>query len=563
MRAVPRDFCMPLGQLGPVTVATPYKPMHADVVLIGFIDGRLEPGGARHRWQAWHQSLALAQRENVQVTRLELLHTRGQVGLAGRIQADIAEVAPQVRVNLTRIELPDMAELGAVQEALREWARSYPFDPRREQYWTPLCSDLQVAQLGLCLLLESPVIRGVMLYSTPQGVTASGANLVRLDADGAPDAVARRNGAAPVLAPAPTPVQAIGGGGFITRNARFAGMIEQIERVAMRSRAPVLLIGPTGVGKSMLARRMYDLKKEHGQLDGLFVEVNCATLRGDGTASALFGHKRGSFTGAASDRSGLLLTAHRGLLFLDEIGDLNPEAQTMLLKAIEEKRFLPFGADTEVASDFQLVAGTNRDLHADVAAGRFRDDLFARINLWTYELPGLAHRPDDIEPNVERLLALQGRDGTRAARFEPAARTRYLEFARSEEALWSGNFRDLNASVTRLATLAEGAAIGEDLVQDEIERLRRLWRGTTGGRDLAQVELLLGPERFAGLDLFEQIQLEAVLKVCRRSTTMSDAGRRLFQVTRRQRSVVNDADRLRKYLHRYGLTWQIVRTDEP
>lgn len=554
---------MPPGQLGPVTVATPYKPMHADVVLIGFIDGRLEPGGARHRWQAWHQCLALAQHENVQVTRVELLHTRGQGEVAARSQADIAEVAPQVRVNLTRIELADMAELGAVRDALREWARGYPFDPRREQYWTPLCSDLQVAQLGLCLLLESPVIRGVMLHTTSQGTQAAGANLVRLDADGIPEVAPRRNGSTPTLAPAPTPVQAIGGGGFITRNARFAGMIEQIERVAMRSRAPVLLIGPTGVGKSMLARRMYDLKKAHGQIDGLFVEVNCATLRGDGTAAALFGHKRGSFTGAASDRSGLLLTANRGLLFLDEIGDLNPEAQTMLLKAIEEKRFLPFGADIEVASDFQLVAGTNRDLHADVAAGRFRDDLFARINLWTYELPGLAQRPDDIEPNVERLLAQQGRDGARAARFEPAARTRYLEFARSEEALWSGNFRDLNASVTRLATLAEGAAIGEDLVQGEIERLRRLWRGTTGGRDLAQVELLLGPERFAGLDLFEQIQLEAVLKVCRRSTTMSDAGRRLFQVTRRQRSVVNDADRLRKYLHRYGLTWQIVRTDEP
>jgi len=503
--------------------------------------------------------MALARREGVQVTRMELLHTRGQRALAERIRVDIARAAPRVQVSLTPIDLSDTAELNAVQEALREWARTYPFDAQREQYWTPLCSDLQAAQLGLCLLLESPVIRGVMMLNTPGGTTAVGANLVRLDADGTPEAALRRNG----TMPSPTPVQAIGGGAFITRNARFAGMIEQIERVAMRSRAPVLLIGPTGVGKSMLARRMYDLKKAHEQLDGLFVEVNCATLRGDGTASALFGHKRGSFTGAASDRSGLLLTANRGLLFLDEIGDLNLEAQTMLLKAIEEKRFLPFGGDTAVASDFQLVAGTNRDLHADVAAGRFRDDLFARINLWTYELPGLAQRADDIEPNVERLLALQGRDGTRAARFEPTARTRYLEFSRSEEALWSGNFRDLNASVTRLATLAEGAAIGEDLVQDEIERLRRLWRGTTGGRDLAQVELLLGPERFAGLDLFEQIQLEAVLKVCRRSSTMSDAGRRLFQVTRRQRSVVNDADRLRKYLHRYGLTWQIVRTDEP
>jgi transcriptional regulatory protein RtcR len=296
--------------------------MHADVVLIGFIDGRLEPGGARHRWQAWHQSMALAQREQVQVTRMELLHTRGQGALAERIRTDIAGAAPHVQVSLTPIDLSDMAELRAVQEALREWARSYPFDPQREQYWTPLCSDLQVAQLGLCLLLESPVIRGVMLQDSTQGPMAVGAKLVRLDAGSAPEAAPRRNGTphspTPSPVPGPTPVQAIGGGAFITRNARFAGMIEQIERVAMRSRAPVLLIGPTGVGKSMLARRMYDLKKAHEQLDGLFVEVNCATLRGDGTASALFGHKRGSFTGAASDRSGLLLTANRGLLFLDD-----------------------------------------------------------------------------------------------------------------------------------------------------------------------------------------------------------------------------------------------------
>jgi transcriptional regulatory protein RtcR len=534
--------------------------MHTeDVVLIGFVDGRLEPGGARHRWDAWHQSMALAERENARVTRLEMLHTRGMGALSEQIRADLATVAPEVKVVLTPIDLADESELREVQDALREWTRRYPFNPQREQYWTPLCSDLEAAQLGLCLLLESPVIRGVMLQNTSGGTTAVGANLTRMGANGTMEQTPRRSSWSSGL----TQVQTIGGGAFVTRTARFAAMIEQIERVAMRSRAPVLLIGPTGVGKSLLARRMYDLKRVNAQLDGLFVEVNCATLRGDGTASALFGHKRGSFTGAASDRSGLLLTANRGLLFLDEIGDLNAEAQTMLLKAIEEKRFLPFGADTEVASDFQLVAGTNRDLHADVAAGRFRDDLFARINLWTYELPGLARRPDDIEPNVDRLLGQQARDGARAARFEPTARTRYLEFARSEAALWNGNFRDLNASVTRLATLADALPISDDLVQDEIERLRRLWRGANGGRDLTQVESLLGTERFTGLDLFEQVQLDAVLKVCRRSTTMSDAGRRLFQVTRRQRSVVNDADRLRKYLHRYGLTWQLVRTTEP
>jgi transcriptional regulatory protein RtcR len=327
----------------------------------------------------------------------------------------------------------------------------------------------------------------------------------------------------------------------------------------------VLLVGPTGAGKSFLARRMYELKKARHQLAGSFVEVNCATLRGDGAASALFGHRKGSFTGAMADRAGLLRSADKGLLFLDEIGELGLDEQAMLLKAIEEKRFFPVGADREVESEFQLVAGTNRDLRAEVGAGRFRDDLLARINLWTYELPGLQQRSEDIEPNVDHLLALTAEESGRAARFNAEARVRYLRFAQSVEALWSGNFRDLAASVTRLATLAEGGRITEALVDAEIERLRWSWRrpGPGGARagghdDAIDLDRLLAPEISAGLDRFDRLQLQAVLQECRAARSLSDAGRRLFDVSRTRRSVVNDADRLRKYLQRFGLAWDDV-----
>ena len=104
--------------------------------------------------------------------------------------------------------------------------------------------------------------------------------------------------------------------------------------------------------------------------------------------SALFGHAKGAFTGAAAARDGLLRSADGGVLFLDEVGELGTDEQAMLLKAIEEKRFLPVGSDTEVGSDFQLIAGTNRDLKAAVAAGEFREDLLARIDLWTFRMPG-------------------------------------------------------------------------------------------------------------------------------------------------------------------------------
>jgi len=218
-----------------------------------------------------------------------------------------------------------------------------------------------------------------------------------------------------------------------------------------------------------------------------------------------------------------------------------------------------------VESDFQLIAGTNRDLRGEVAAGRFREDLFARINLWTYALPGLAERPEDIEPNVDHLLALHAQENRSAVRFNAEARAAYLRFAQNPgEAPWSGNFRDLAASVTRLATLAEGGRITEPLVQAEIARLRWLWKhadGGPGGSADGDIDLaaLLGAEAEAALDLFDRLQLQGVLRVCRGARSLSDAGRRLFQASRLQRSVVNDADRLRKYLGRFGLSWEQVR----
>lgn len=233
--------------------------------------------------------------------------------------------------------------------------------------------------------------------------------------------------------------------GIATRNADFNRLIEEIKRMAIKSRAPILLLGPTGAGKSFLARRAHALKKACHQIDGKPVEVNCATLRADGAASTLFGHIKGAFPGTASDRP--------GLLFLDEIGELGSDEQAMLLKATEEKRFFPIGSDHEMQSDFQVIAGTNYDLAAEVHAGRFREDLYARINLWSYALPGLAQRGEDIEPNLRYFLAQFGEENASKVRFNRESRARFLRFAVSPAALWSGNFRDLSACVTRMATL--------------------------------------------------------------------------------------------------------------
>jgi transcriptional regulatory protein RtcR len=186
--------------------------------------------------------------------------------------------------------------------------------------------------------------------------------------------------------------------------------------------------------------------------------------------------------------------------------------------------------------------------------------LFARINLWSYTLPGLAQRPEDIEPNVEHLLSRAAAETGRAVRFNAEAKTRYLQFAKSAEAPWSGNFRDLSASVTRMATLADGGRISAGLVDAEIQRLQWLWQ-PAGEVNAIGVDLdaMLPADAIDGLDLFDRMQLEAVIRICRESLTLSDAGRRLFDWSRTQRSVVNDADRLRKYLLKFGLTWDAIR----
>nr|WP_288850742.1 RNA repair transcriptional activator RtcR [uncultured Acidovorax sp.] len=539
--------------------------MRKNKVVIGFIGTQLDSGRGAGRWEKWRPTVSLVQHEDVVIERLELLYTPPHRELAHQVRTDMATASPETTVNLVPLPIADPWDFGEVYAQLYDWTQAYRFDTEREEYWTHITTGTHVAQICLFLLVESRRIPGVLVQTSPpkrqQMGNPGSYTLIDLDLSRY-DVIAQRFGAEQQDA-----VQFLKSG-IATRNARFNALIDEVERVAVRSRAPILFTGPTGAGKSHLARRMYELKKSRHQVEGEFVEVNCATLHGDGAASTLFGHKKGAFTGAAADRAGLLRTAHKGVLFLDEIGELGRDEQAMLLKAVEEKRFYPLGSDREVESDFQLVAGTNRDLRTEVAAGRFREDLFARINLWSYVLPGLAQRPEDIEPNVEHLLVRAGTELGRSVRFSNEARAAYLRYAQSPEALWTGNFRDLSASVTRLATLADSGRIGLPLVEAEIARLRWLWQPATDARNglvsatgaVGRDELaaLLGDGAVESMDLFDQLQLAAVLQVCRQSRTLSDAGRLLFQASRTQRTVVNDADRLRKYLVRFGLDWDRV-----
>ena len=274
--------------------------------------------------------------------------------------------------------------------------------------------------------------------------------------------------------------------------------------------------------------------------------------------SALFGHIKGAFTGAINPRDGHLRAANNGVLFLNEIGELGLDEQAMLLRALEDKVFLPLGSDKEVKSEFQLIAGTNRDLTERVNTGKFRDDLLARINLWTFTLPSLRERKEDIEPTLQfELDQFAERNGARVT-FSREALNHFVKFATSSEASWKGNFRDLNGAIIRMATFAESGRISKDVVDEEIERLRAAWQnsGVTSGKGL---EKLLDEDAIIELDLFDRMQLLNVIEICREARSLSEAGRKLFHSSREQKKTANDADRLRKYLMRFGLSWEEIR----
>ena len=517
--------------------------------MIGLLGSSLDQGKGAGRWMNWRPSVALCSQPDLIVSRFELLHHLHDTSLAVLVQKDIQSVSPETQVNLHKMELDDAWDFEQVYETLFGFAKNYPFDDS-EEYLIHITTGTHVAQICLFLLTESRWFPGRLLQCSPNRDRRTPGSIKVIDLD-----LSRYDGIASRYQQEQREGVSFLKGGIETRNVAFNRIIERIEQIALVTRDPFLLMGPTGAGKSRLAKRIYELKKARHSIRGEFVDVNCATLRGDGAMSALFGHTKGSFTGALKDRAGLLRSADGGVLFLDEIGELGLDEQAMLLRALEEKTFLPMGSDKESRSDFQLLAGTNRDLSAAVHEGRFREDLLARINLWTFTLPGLRARPEDVEPNLQfELDQYANRTGNRIT-FSKEARQKFLDFALSARALWKSNFRDLNAAVARMSTLSLGGRISMDVVEEEIERLTRSWEEPAGSSVETKLLQFMSAERLSAIDVFDRAQLSQVLEICQRSRSMSEAGRTLFSASRERKTTSNDSDRLRKYLGRFELEW--------
>jgi transcriptional regulatory protein RtcR len=531
--------------------------MRKRCVLIGLLGTTIDRGSGSKRWETWRPSVAVCQHPDLLIDRFELLHAPGFTALAEAVRDDIRRVSPETDVHLVVDPTSDPWDFEEVYANLHDFARGRGFDADAEDYLVHITTGSHVAQICLFLLSESRHLPARLLQTSPppgrRGSDPGTYRIIDLDLSKY-DRIATR------FERDALDERSLLKSGIQTRSAAFNEVVEQLDRVTVRSTAPMLLLGPTGAGKSLLAKRIYELKKARRLVKGAFVEVNCATIRGDAAMSALFGHVKGAFTGAVRDRPGLLLSANDGLLFLDEVGELGVDEQAMLLRALEEKRFLPLGSDREVSSDFQLIAGTNRALADAVREGRFREDLLARINLWTFRLPALVDRREDIEPNVDyELDQFRRRTGT-AVTFSKEAREQFLKFATSADARWPGNFRDLNAVITRLGTLAPAGRVTVDQVRAEVAHLRATWSSASSSSGHNLVDAVVSPAVRADLDRFDRAQLEDVLAVCRTASSLSAAGRVLFDRSRERKRIANDADRLRKYLARFDLEWSDLKT---
>lgn len=511
-------------------------------VVLGFLGSQLDRG----KRGGWKPTLSLCQVDGFTVDRLELLYDNKFSRIAHALKAEIELVSTETEVILHVMDMDDPWDLEEVYAKLFDFAQNYGFDEDRERYHIHLTTGTHIGQICWFLLSESRHIPAALIQTgPPRGESATGTfDLIDLDL-GRYDAIQQR------FDQQTREYGDLLKGGIETKNTSYNALIDRVEQVAGLSNAPILLLGESGTGKSELAQRIFELKLQRRRVKGRLVQVNCATLRGGDAIPTLFGQRRSHTGQPGTERGGLLREADGGVLFLDEIDELGLEEQALLLHAIEAGRYYPLGSDSEVTSRFQVIAGATHDLTSLAAEGKFRLDLLSRLNLWTFRLPALRDRPEDLDANLRyELMRAEKALGIRVG-FNADASDTWLRFAKAPKTLWPGNFRDFSGAILRLCTLAPRGRITRTQVDEEISTLQRRWRAADSDADGKLVADFVD----IALDPFDIPQLANVIRICQRSSFISEAGRNLFAVSREERASRNDADRLRKYLAKFDLVW--------
>jgi DNA-binding NtrC family response regulator len=261
------------------------------------------------------------------------------------------------------------------------------------------------------------------------------------------------------------------------------------------SRSTVLVQGESGTGKELIAKAIH---MNSPRRERPFVPVNTGSMPPDLLESTLFGHVKGAFTSAIASKKGLFEVADRGTIFLDEIGTMNLETQAKILRVLQDRKFMHLGGVHEIQVDVRIIAATNVDLRQAVKDGRFREDLFYRLNVITVDLPALRERREDIPLLVQHFVKKFAQEnGKPLAQFSPEALRPMMDYA------WPGNVRELENVVERAVVLSSAAAIGADLLPDEV-------LGRTGARvlqhrpDASLFEIIEDCERRVILDMLER-----------------------------------------------------------
>lgn len=234
---------------------------------------------------------------------------------------------------------------------------------------------------------------------------------------------------------------------YVCKSPLAVKLQEMVRLIAPADSLSVLIRGASGTGKEWVARRIHALGRRS---DAPFVAVDCGALPRELAASELFGHKKGTFTGATEDKTGMFTAANHGTLFLDEIGNLNMETQVLLLRALQEKRYRPLGGKEEIQADIRLLTATNEDLERAISEGRFREDLFHRLNEFPLHVPSLRECTDDIIPLAGFFLSFANEElGKEIKEFDRDVKKAFKAYS------WPGNIRELKSVVRRACVLAQ------------------------------------------------------------------------------------------------------------
>src|SRR3954469_6268056 len=312
---------------------------------------------------------------------------------------------------------------------------------------------------------------------------------------------------------------------IVGKSYGIRAVIDKIERVA-KTPARVLITGENGTGKELVARAIHQQSTRAG---GPFVEVNCAAIPSELIESELFGHMKGSFTGAVADRAGKFEQAHGGTLFLDEVGDMSLAAQAKVLRVLQDAVVTRIGGSKAIEVSVRVLAATNKNLEVEIAEGRFREDLFYRLNVVPIHVPPLRERREDIPLLVAHFVnVLTTRDGVAPRTVAPEAVERLAQLE------WPGNVRELRNTIERLLILSSGPRINED----DIARL-------VGRRDPDQVGLG---------SLLECKTFEEFKQSAERAFLLGKLREHDWNVSETARALDMPRSNLYKKIERYGLT---------